>query len=1012
MTLNIGMVGKNGLTAPGELGVNHHIDAENIVGKYYSDDEIYHDLMQYKIGEILLVATKYDAFILQQEGQLTEVIFNDYFTLNLSSAPRITSVPTARQAQSKLKSKRFDLVVVMMRIPDMTPFQLSKKIKAAYPDLPVLLLLKDNAEISLLSKFKDRLTSFDNVFVWNSDSKIFVAMVKCVEDRINADNDTRIGMVRIVLLIEDSIRYCSRYLPILYIEIIKQTQQLISQESPYEQKKLLRMRARPKVLVAKNYEEAVEVINKYRDYLLCVISDVKYKKDGVMDERAGVKLIQHVRSTLKDLPSVLQSSEPENEKEAIRLQSRFIDKNSPTLSQDLVSFFIENLGFGDFVMRDADGKEITRAESMDEIRGLLETVPLESLKYHGSRNHFSAWLMARGEIQIAKKLQPIKISEFESLDDLRTFLVTVFQRVHYEATRGKVVAFDESNLLGKNHVIRMSNGSMGGKGRGIAFIGYLIENGFLPGRVDGVNIRVPQSSIIGTEEFDRFMAMHTPMDVCLKNNDYEAVKACFLSRPLSKDLTERLKIFLRHIHHPVAVRSSSLLEDSLSQPFSGVYSTYLLPNNHPDLNVRLKQLEDAVKLIYASVFSRPAKAYFDAINYKIEEEKMAVIIQEVVGQRIDEYYYPHCSGVAQSYNYYPVSYMKPGDGITMLAAGLGKYVVEGEKSHHFCPVHPRLDILAPEDQIKNSQNHLYAVDMHHRVVDLIDGEDSTLITLNLQDAEKHGMLNMIASVWNADNNRIQPGLDFPGPRIINFEYILKYDLFPLAKIIRDVLNTLKDQLGTAVEIEFAIDLGNGEGETPCFYLLQIKHFMRNLSRFSIDPDKINRDDLWLYTSRGMGNGRLDGIQDIIYIDPDVFDRSRMGEMTSELEQLNRKLKAEDRKYILIGPGRWGTRDKWLGISITWAQISNAKIIIEAGLEDFQVDASMGSHFFHNITSMNVGYFSVPFGLRDTFIDWEWLKSLAVMERTTHCVHIHTATPLPIHMDGRKGISLIYKHPKK
>ncbi|MBN1355003.1 hypothetical protein JXA40_01920 [bacterium] len=985
------------------------IKADKVVDRNRTDDEIYHDLMHFRIREILLVATNYDAFILQQEGQLTEMIYNEYYTLNLSSAPRITSVPTAAQAQKKLKTKRFDLVIVMMRIPDMTPFQLSRQIKTRFPDLPVILLLKDNAEISLLSEFKNQTSHFDHVFVWNGDSKIFVAMIKSIEDQYNADNDTQMGMVRIILLVEDSIRYISRYLPILYTEIIKQVQQLISQESPYEKLKMLRMRARPKVLLAKNYEEAVRIIRRYKDYLLCVISDVKYEKNGAMDNDAGFKLIRHVRNTLRDLPAVLQSSEPENESKTLEFKSRFINKNSPTLDQDLVAFLVDDLGFGDFIFKNSGGVEIARAGSLEELRALLNKVPLESLEYHGSRNHFSAWLMARGEIRIAQKLQPIRISEFPSLSELRDFLVRVFQRLQSEATRGKVVEFDAAILTGTNHVLRLSDGSLGGKGRGIAFIAYLIENEILPGAIDGVSIQIPRSSIVGTMEFDRFIESHTARNFCQKETDFESIKRCFVSGSLSTELTYRLQQFLYQIRHPLAVRSSSLLEDSLSQPFSGVYSTYLLPNNHPDLTVRLRQLETAIKLVFASVFSGSAKTYFDAVNYKIEQEKMAVIIQELVGRNNKTAYYPHISGVAQSYNYYPVSYMKPSDGIAMLAAGLGKYVVEGEKTYHVCPNYPKLDILSPADQLKHSQNHLYALDMSNPDFELLNGEDVTLTTLDIRQSEKHGMLNHIASVWDEENQRILPGLDHPGPRILNFEYILKYETFPLAEILREILGILKDQLGTPVEIEFAVQLPDRtRSESATFYLLQIKHFITNLSRFSIDTDAIEPSKLFVFSSRCMGNGRIDDIQDVVYIDPETFNRSKMVFMTGELERLNRKLKAAGRKYILIGPGRWGTRDRWLGIPIGWAQISNAKVIIEAGLEDFQVDASMGSHFFHNITSMNVGYLSVPYGLQDSFIDWSWLNTHPAAERTPHCIHIHMDRPLPVLMDGRKGISMIYK----
>ena len=971
-----------------------------------SDDEIYHDLMPYKVREILLVATNYDAFILDQEGQLTEIIYEDYFKLNLSSAPRITSVTSGDDALVALEERSFDMVILMMRIAGMSPFILCEKIKKSKPDLPVILLLKDNAEISLYKQKIITPNPFDNVFVWNGDSKVFVAMIKYVEDQINADNDTEIGFVRVILLVEDSIRYYSRFLPILYVEIIKHTQQLMDKDSPYEQKLMLRMRARPKILTANNYEDAVKLIEKYKDYLLCVISDVCYEKDNKLDNRAGLKLVRYLRKNFEDLPAVLQSSDSENIFHAQHLHTTFIKKNSETLETDLHNFFVNYLGFGDFIFRNSYGEETARARSLEEIRKKLARVSLESLKYHGARNHFSAWLMARGEIQIAKKIQPIKVSQFKSLETLRTFLVNVFQKVQYEATRGKVVRFDEAAINEKGHTLRLGDGSLGGKGRGLTYMNYLIETGKLPRLVRGVPIRVPQTCIIGTHEFDRFIQVNA-REIAFENPKYIQVKKRFVNGILSDELMNRLWTLLKHVKYPLAIRSSSLFEDSLSQPFSGVYSTFILPNNDPSIEVRLNHLTRAIKLVYASVFSTSARAYFEAIQYKIEEEKMAVVIQEVVGDLHGDLYYPHFSGVAQSSNYYPFSYMKPEDGIAVIAAGLGKHVVDGEKSYRFCPKYPKLEIQTPEDLLKNTQRTFYAVSMNSGDFNLINGENVTLSKESIERAEKDGALDHIASVWDYSSQRVQEGLGYVGPRILNFADILRFDYFPLAKIIMPILDILQRRLGTAVEIEFAVELTKNKVKSPAFYLLQVKHFVKNMDTIDIDPKTVNSRELFVFTDIALGNGRIDDVSDIIFVDPESFDHAKMEKMTLELAELNKTMVETGRRYILLGPGRWGTRDPWLGIPIAWQQISNACVIVEAGLKDFQVDASMGSHFFHNLVTMNVGYLSVPYS-GSCFIDWEWVKKQAVKTRTDHCVHVRLKKPVKVLMDGRKGFSVIYK----
>jgi CheY-like chemotaxis protein len=973
-----------------------------------SDDEIYHDLMQFKVEEILLVATAYDAFILEEEGKLTELIFSEYHQLNLSSAPRVTSVSFGEEALGLLGERHFDMVILTMRIDEMTPFELSRKIRELDASIPILLLLNNDSDIELVKDKGDRLQYLDKIFVWNGDAKVFLAMIKYIEDKTNVVNDTAIGLVRVILLVEDSIRYYSRYLPILHVEIMKQTQQLIADEHLNEMKKLLRMRTRPKVLMAETYEEAVEIFNRYKDYLLCVITDVRFSRERGMDEQAGVKLIRYFQSRIESLPVLMQSSDPENARMAADMHAGFLNKDSQTLSRDLTDYIHNNLGFGDFVFRNRAGEEIASARSMDEFERLLNTVPDESLVYHAERNHFSSWLMARGEIRIAQYVQPITVSDFDSYADLRRHLIGVCTLVRDQKTRGKLIRFDESILEDQRNVVRLADGSVGGKGRGMVFLNMLLQNGELSALNDDVNLLIPRTSIIGTEEYDHFIEANSFQDVLGDDAPYEAVKRFASRGRLSGELRDKLAKYLAHTHGPLCVRSSSLFEDSVYQPFSGIYETYFLPNSHRNAEVRLRHLEEAVKLVYASVYSTSARSYFEAINYKVGEEKMAVLLQTVVGRKYGNRFYPHFSGVAQSYNYYPISYLQPSDGIAVIGFGLGKYVVDGEKAWRFCPKYPRIDFVSPEDLVKESQAGFYALNMNEEGVDLHEGSDCTLMRLDVDAAEADGTLEQCVSVWDQQDGSAKVGAEYRGPKIVNFAPILKYDYFPLARTLDALLGSIKIAMGMPVEIEFAVDLGTEEGARPSIYLLQISPLLGNLEESTLDVERIRAEDLFLRAEKAMGNGTVNDLRDVIYADPLTFDRSKTVEMTEELERLNAVMKEQKRGYILIGPGRWGSRDRWLGVPVRWPHISNARIIVETEMEGIHIDSSLGSHFFHNITSKKIGYIHIPRRSDKNFIDWNWLKKQPAAHTTEHFTHVRFDSPLVATMDGRKRISVIYK----
>ena len=979
---------------------------QKFLDRHNAERDVFHDLMPFKVKEILLVANLYDAYSIEGEGRFSDHMLGEYYQMSLTSIPRVTGVSGEDEAFARLKARHYDMIIIMIGVDKESPMILCKKIKFKYPYIPTFILLNNPGDVTFVKKQKALGIPFDNYFVWTGESKVFFAMVKLLEDKVNVDNDTKKGLTRVILIIEDSAEYYSSYLPMLYTLVMEQTKNLIEDVSTDELYKVLKLRARPKILLASDYEDSLTIYKKYKDSLLCVISDMRFPKNGELCDTAGFELIKHIKKDLPNLPTVLQSSDPGNARYAYSLKSNFINKNSESLLQDLKSFINYYLGFGHFVYRDTKGRQIAVAKSMKEFEAYLQTVPEDSLVYHSMKNHFSLWLMARGEVKIAKMINPIAVSDFNSLKELREYLIDIIRKRRREMNKGKVVNFDESAVIDETNVVSLSGGSLGGKGRGLAFINTLIYSFELGRLLPGINIKTPVTAIIGTDEFDMFMERNHLWDKVKIEKDFDILQKLFLEGNLSYTLEKELKIFIRLIDKPLAVRSSSLFEDSMTQPFSGIFGTYLLPNNHYDPEIRLKQLSEAIKLVFSSIYSRNARTYFEAINYKVEQEKMAVVIQEVVGNRFEDVFYPHISGTAQSFNFYPVAHMTPQDGFAVIAVGLGHYVVEGERAFRFSPAYPSLDIISHKDLNKNSQVIFYAVDMAKKELNLLEGENAGLIILDISQAEKQGTLQHSASVLNIDNDAIIPGLDAPGPRVVNFADILKYNYIPLASTLKVVLDVVTEAFGTPVEIEFAVDLTKDKSGNASFYLLQIKPLAGSGAGYSIDPDSINHDDTILITKKSMGNGIIDDITDFIYFVPESFNNMLTNEMASEIDAMNEKMLLENRRYVLLGPGRWGTRDRFLGIPVAWPQISNAKIIVEVGLPDFHVDASLGSHFFHNVTSMNVGYFSINHGSNDETIEWEKLKNQKVIEKGKFFSHIRFEKPLLIRMDGKKGMAVI------
>ena len=972
------------------------------------DRDIFEELMPTKVKEVLLVATLYDSYSIVREGQFSDTIYGEFLQLNLYTYPRFTSVNSEAGALKKLKEHDFDLVIIMVGVDKNIPVKLADLVHEQNSRVPVLLLVNNNGDLRYFQKAARQFDSIDRVFVWNGNSNVFLAMVKYIEDIKNIEADTRNGNVRVILLVEDSIQYYSRYLPMLYTNIMTQTQNLIQDEATDDLHLILKMRARPKVILVSSYEDALHMLNRYKEYLLTVISDVKFQYNGEDDEEAGIKLLKYVKQIMRfPVPLLLQSHDVRNAFRAEEIEADFINKNSESLSMDIHNFIYKRLGFGNFVFKDEKGNPIMVAHNLQEFQEMLRVIPDEALAYHGKRNSFSTWLMARGEINIAEQLLPYQLEDFKSPAELRSFCLGVFERVQLKKLRGLVINFDPLLLNSERYIVRLGKGFLGGKGRGIAFMCNFIENIDFKKIITDMNIRIPATAVIGALEFDKFLEINNLYEEIYSNTDYGHIKMIFLESVLSDGLKKKLYKYAERMTKPLAVRSSGLFEDSLLQPFSGVYATYLLPNNHPDVLVRYKQLETAVKLVYASIFTDSAVSYFDAVSYKIEEEKMAVIIQELVGHEHNGRYYPAISGVAQSYNYYPVSYMEPEDGYAVAAVGLGMYVVGGEKGYRFCPKYPQLNSGSVQDQIRDSQRDFYAVDMTQSEADLVrGGEEAAILKLNIRDAEDDGTIEHCASVYDVENDDLVPGTTGHGPRVINFSNILKYNYIPLADTIRFLLRLFREAMGSPVEMEYAVDLRPGDEGLPTFYLLQIKPLIRHEEELEIDLGEIHSAETLLYAQKGMGNGKIEGIRDVIYVPADNFNKLKTREIADEISRFNRKMDIAGKDYVLIGPGRWGSQDPFTGIPVSWAQISRARIIIEIGLPDFPLDGSLGSHFFHNVTSMNVGYFSVPHQANDALINLEMLENQTLVEELSYTRHVQFKQELKILMDGRKREALI------
>ena len=974
----------------------------------------FHNLMRRRIRDVLLVSSLYDSYIFEEDGRLYELIRNEYSDLNLSHAPELTRVSNGHEAIALAKEeKQFDLIITTMHIEDMHPLQLATEARKAGLTIPIVLLAFDNRELADLLAHHDT-SVFDRVFIWQGDFRLITAIIKHLEDRMNVEQDSNQAGVQSIILVEDNIRFYSSFLPLIYSEVLNQSRRLIT-EGVNLSHRFLRMRARPKILLCTTYEEAWDYFQKYKNYILGIISDVDFQRGGKPDPEAGLTFAKNVKEKLSDIPILLQSSLPDNEAKARALRAQFVLKESPTLLTQVKRFMNTYMSFGDFIFRTPDGQEVGKAKDLKSLEKQLRIVPDESLRFHGERNHFSNWLKARTEFWLAYQLRPRKVSDFASLDDLRESLISSLHTYRQLQQSGLITDFVKETFDPTSSFARIGGGSLGGKARGLAFLNLLINTYKIRDKYEGVHIYVPSSVVVGADVFDQFLDKNNLRSFAIGSTNDAAITRQFIAaKILPKDVVEDLAAFLEIIHEPLAVRSSSLLEDSQYQPFAGVYETYMIPNNDPDPAVRLRQLLNTIKRVYASTFYQRAKNYIKATSYRLEEEKMAVIIQKLVGSQHENRFYPDFAGVAKSHNFYPSGPQKPSDGIVSVALGLGKMVVDGGVSVKFSPKYPNLlpQLSTIQSTLANNQHEFFALDLHAQP----DGDARTYDTstklYGLDVAERDGTLVYVGSTYSHENDAVYDGISRSGMRLVTFAPVLKNKLLPLPEILETLLDIGSWGMGTSVEIEFAVNMA-GHGNKPKEAgLLQMRPLVTSREFEELRLEKISHKKLICESPQVLGNGLIRDIYDVVVVDSHKFDRAKSQDVAREVGQFNAKLLAEERRYLLIGVGRWGTLDPWLGIPVTWDQISGAGAIVETGFKDFAVTPSQGSHFFQNLTAFMIGYFTVDPVHDQGSVDWEWLSQQVPVEEKKYTRHLRFSSPIEVRMNGHKNKGIILKPEKE
>jgi hypothetical protein len=975
--------------------------------KYYFIDTSFNLLMKRRIYHVLLISSTYDAFMLEEDGRIDETIFMEYVSLNLRYPPQFIKVNSEEEAFEALNDKNIELVISMLTIEKSDSFELASRIKAKYPKIPFVVLTPFSREISIKLREKD-LSAIDYVFSWLGNADILLAIIKLIEDKMNLVSDLSRG-VQAIILVEDSIRFYSSYLPNMYKIIYRQSKGF-NTEGLNEHQKMLRMRGRPKIILATNYEDAVGLFEKYKNNLLGIISDVSFKRNGVTDKAAGIEFVKLIKSQDEFMPILLQSSDSHNQSIAEELNVGFINKMSKTLSIELRNFINEYFAFGDFVFRNPKtNREITRASDLKSLQEKIFEIPDESLLYHMQRNHFSKWFNARALFPIAEMFREVSVTEFQDMDEAKRYIFDSITAFRINKAKGVIAEFDRQRYDEYLSFARIGQGSIGGKARGLAFLDSLIKRNRLSEMFENVSISIPRTVVLGTDIFDEFMEDNHLHEVALSDRTDKDILDHFIHARLPFRIHEDLYTFISCVNNPIAIRSSSLLEDSYYQPFAGIYSTYMIPNIKFNERLMIEKLSEAIKSVYASAFFKDSKAYMSATHNIIDEEKMGIVLQEVTGKQYANRFYPCISGVARSINFYPISPEKPEDGIANIAFGLGKYIVDGGNGLRFSPKYPKkvLQLSSPDLALAETQKSFYALDLDpdhfHPDID----ETINLLKLQISEAEADGTLKLVASTLDFDSHSIVDGTLYPGRRIITFSQLLNHGTFPLAEILSKVLELGEKEMGKPVEIEFAVNLDMPKGQ-KIFSLLQIRPIVSNNRTVNLRLENVKKESAIILTTMALGNGIINDIFDFVYIKPESWNAAKSMEIAGRLEALNERFIEEKKNYILVGPGRWGSSDSWLGIPVRWPQISAARVIVESSLENYRVDPSQGTHFFQNLTSFHVGYFTINPHINDGYYDLDFISSQTSQYEDEYIRHIRFASPVRVEIDGKKGTGVIFK----
>ncbi len=973
--------------------------------------KIFHELMPKKVRRILLISTSYEAWIMEEDGRLSEQIVHEYRGLNLSHPPQLSWVSSLSEALSRIEQSHFDLVITISRTVDSQAYRTGDEIKQKKPGMPVVVLTHQEALPETCAQFNNMSSSINQIFFWSGDAGILLAIIKCVEDQMNVHNDTRCAGIRVIIFVEDSPFYRSSILSILYKELVIETQSVI-EDSLNEEHRILSMRARPKILLASSYERAMDLYEQFKPYVLGVISDVRFPSNGTIDAEAGLKLLRYIKQDRFDIPLLLASSEPHNAQPASEIPAVFIDKNSQVLNEKIASFLMDYLGFGPFIFKLPDGREISRANDLYSLEQRLRNIPDESFVFHCQQNDFSRWLFSLAEVELASRFRPLRGIDFDSVKVHRQHLIKMIEQQRRDRLKGVIVDFDKDRFDPETGFLKIGKGSLGGKARGQAFISSLLHRSVeLFESFDTVDIFVPQTLVITTEGFDTFVRMNRLTEMVLEDLPDEIIAQRFMAADFPETLRFQLASYLDTVHYPLAVRSSSLLEDARFKPYAGLYKTFFLANDHDDIDCRLDQLINAIKMVYASTYFKAPKAFSTRVGNRIESEKMAVIIQQVVGSRYDNLFYPAISGVAQSKNYYPFSKMKPEDGIVNIAMGLGKAVMEGERSLRFSPRFPEIlpQRSSVKDILENAQQYFYTLKMGEPTCLIEINEAITLTKRDIHDAVNDYPVRLLSSTYHPADNRIRDVYSSSGYPVVTFASMLKHRIFPISELITVLLELGSKELGCPVEIEFALDFSPVKDVNARFAVLQIRPMSAREEMLDVEIFDDDRNLAFCISHMALGNTINSEMKDIVYVKPESFDPAKTADIAKQISKINASLMKENRKYVLIGPGRWGSADHWLGIPVTWADICGVGAIVETIHPLIHAEPSHGSHFFHNIAALGINYLNVNDRHID-HMDFERLAGFHKVHETPDVIHAATPRPLALKVDGSKGIGVIFETP--